>query len=422
MIVKFQIKVYPYIGGTGVWSSSPTTINDAYDTSVSLGIGDTKDVFEFKLPNYRNANIGLYNGQDRVEIYLLINDATADTVNGSNLLMNGVIKKVTEDVNDKGRALRIEGTSFSEIITNALVFYDTGTTHTLDVMELLNACLLSIENFDRNFNISWDNTNPTQKYNPVSKAYDGGAYPLVDNGEQIREYYKSFNSVLDKYLQDSYTGDGRYYYYVRNTTPSNAVLSIRKRTADFDAAITEGVDFYNAKYAIDNSEVRNFIVVKCGYDPANKPITTRYDNIVSRAKHGFKYYMLIDHNIAGELMNKERLLYPSRYTESSNFPNSYASYTTSWGVSVSSNETFVSAFIAEAKRLGKDRGKAFSTLYENGLIKVTVETVPTLDYNLGSKYSLTAPSYDLTNKLVRLSDITWSEERTSITFEEEVTI
>lgn len=418
MISRFEIRQYAYTGlsGSSAWSITPTILSDCYDVNVRVAVGDAKDVFSFKRNNERNSTIGTIEAQDRIEIYYLLNNATADTVNGSNLVINGVVKKVEEVVNDKGKILNIDGTSFSEIITTGLVFFDSGSSHTLDVMEFIQGCLNSIRNFDNTFSISWDGSNPTVKVS------DGTAYSILNSGNQERAYYLSFNKVLEKYLQSTYTEDGRYYYFIRNTTPSTAVLSIRKRTNDIVGAITEGTHFYNSKFGLDATDVKNFIIVKCGYDPASKPITTRYDNVSSRAQNGFRYYMLVDHNIAGNLLAQELSKFRTLgiFQESSNFPTSFAGYTTTWGLSASSNNDWTSKFIARAKTLGEAKGRDFSALYENGLLTLTADFRPTMNYVLGSKYSITAPSYAITDKLMRITDISYDINSVTVTFNEEV--
>lgn len=376
MIVKFAVTNYESTAD-GVWSSTGTAITDAYDVVVNNALGETKDTFSFKVPNNRNSRIASFDPQDNININLLINN---DTATGSNLLMNGLLKAVKEDVNDKGKFLRIEGVSFAEIAGNALVFVERSN---VNCMQLLEAALTSVRLRNGNFGITWNSSNPSVKSN-------GDAFPSLESGGSVKEFDKSLSTLLNKYLQDEYTGDGRYYWYINNSKE----LVIRKRFAEAtDGVLTEGVDFKTAKYDINAEDVRNFIVVKCGNDFNNRPISTRYDDPVSRAKYGFRYYMLVDTQIA------QRIRAQGLYTSSNN-----------------------EAFKTAVKAAGVNAGAAFARAHNKGFRQITITMSPNVSYSIGDKVAVTAPSYNITNLPMRIKEISWDIDSTIITLTEEALV
>ena len=380
MILKMYVKRYAWNPTTKSWSATGTELTDCYDVTVSSGTGNIKDVFSFKIKNVRDSKINNIVQQDRIEIYYLINNAAAST---DNLIINGIVKDVKENITSKDNHLFIEGVSYSEIITNALVFIPESSK---TVYTMVQSALNSVNTFDKLFNLTLDM--------PLTKR-DLSSYPVITDSENIREYNKSLSYILDKYLKDEYTGDGNYYYYVS----TDKKLVIRPKKDGTAKSITEGTDILSCKMTNDTSAVKNFIVVKCGYDYNNRVITTRYDDVASRAKNGFRYYMLVDHNIAG----KYKQLFP--LVNSAGNP---------WGTT---NDQF-RAFIKEGP--GKEAGRIYAVNNSDGKLKINIMMAPNLNFLLGDRINLNIPSYNLVNELVRITDVSYDLNNTSYTLEEEV--
>lgn len=373
MYVGFIIKRYASTGD-GTWNSTPELYTDAYDVNVTSGLGDIKDTVSFKLPNYRNVNIYNIAVQDRVEVYLSINGAAATT---DTLLINALVKNVSQTSNARGGIIVVQGVSFGEIVANALVFHnDAGK----NVMQFLQGCLNSVALRNTNFNITWNTSNPTMKSN-------GSAFPTLNSGDLVKEFDKSLSAILDKYLTDTYTEDGGYFWYV-NTSKE---LVIRKRSDSLSGSVTES-DVREAKYSVNSEDVKNFIVVKCGFDYNDppRPITTKYDDVVSRAKYGFRYYVLVDHNIAATIKARG-------------------------GYSSANNEAFRDA----VKAAGKAVGEQFATRTNKGLRQLQIIVPPTLSYVLGDKYSVTSVRYELLGVGMRVKEIMWDVDSTSVLLVEE---
>ena len=387
MIVKFTLRRYASTGD-GTWSGSYTTVTDAYDVQASTAMGTAQDLCSFKVPNNRDKNIENFARQDKVEIYLTKNNATVDA---NTLIMTGLVKNITEQISNNRKFLLIETVSFSEVATNALVFATTGTAHSMDVMEFLQACINSVSIRNGNFNITWDSNNPTQKYNSTTNTYTNGAFPTLNSGDEVREFDKSLASILDKYLTDAYTGDGRYFWFI----DKNNYLVIRKRAVGTDAGLlTEGTDFKTGKFTYDIKDVKNYVIVKCGLDIGNpqSQITTRADDPVSRAKNGFRYYMLIDTQSRATVLAE----------------NDYGG----------TNAGFREAVKAKGKKFGED----FIKLYKDGVYTATLSLPPTMDYAIGDSVTVTAPSFSLINKKLRVREVSWDIDSTTLVLVEEVAI
>jgi hypothetical protein len=385
MYVKFILKRYASTGD-GVWSGSATTVTDAYDIKTSMAMGTAQDVCSFKVPNGRDRNIANYARQDKIEIYLSKNGAAASS---STLLMVGLIKNITEQVNNKGKYLLIDAVSFSEVATNALVFATTGTSHSMDVMEFLQACLNSVTLRNGNFNVTWKSSNPTQKWNSTAGDYTGGAFSTINGGDEVREFDKSLMDILDRYLTNEYTGDGKYYWFINK---DNELVVNKRIVGNAVGTLVEGVDFKTGKFTYDIKDVKNYVIVKCGLDIGNPQaqITTRADDPVSRAKNGFKYYMLID------TQSRATVLAENNYGGTN------------------------AGFREAVKAKGRVNGENFIKLYKEGVHTATVSMAPTLNYSIGDSVYITAPSFELSSQKMRVREVIWDIDSTTLVLVEEM--
>lgn len=380
MYNKFIVNKYSLISD-GVWSSTPETITDIYDVQVTQSIGDNKDIFGFKLNNPRNTNNWTFKPVDKVNIYFGINGESASD---SNLIMVGLVKNIQEDAKDRSKVLRIEGVGYSDIVTSALVFYDPGDA-TVNVTQYLQGCLESVKLRNKGFDITWSSTNPS-----ISAT-------LSTSTSKVRDYDKSFSSLLDKYLKSAYTGTDDYYWYVNN---SNELVIGKRNSGTSKGTLTEGVDFETIKTKIKTDDVKNFIIVKCGYDLNNNPITTRYDDIASRAKYGFRYYMLVDRQIAEKIK-----------TNNPGYDND--------------------AVIEAAKAEGYAQGEAYAKLHNRGYLMLDIIMSPSVSYSVGDRVQVLIPSYPdftknststpsyLYNKVLRIESIQYDINGVLLTLSEE---
>lgn len=409
MYLQFILRHYARKATGDGWESTYTTITYAYDIQVDVSLGSNNDVASFRINNVNNNYASTFSAQDKIEIYLSLNGAVASS---DNKLMTCIVKNVTEELKSKSMTLKINCKSFDEILTNGLVF--ASRTSNVDVMEFIEAAIKSVDLRNADFGVSFE----ASSVNGDGNKRDGTAFPVLNGGNKISEYDKRLGDILEKYLQDDYTEDGRYYYYV----DSDKVLHIAPQLGgSVSATRTEGVDFKTGKYGVNSDDVKNFIIVKCGFDAYNKAITTRYDDPVSRAKHGFRYHMIIDTKIASDLINSEYTANPSLFNEDSKVPNAY-SYTTQWGVVCASADVYNQAIRDKAKEDAVSRAKAYASSHDKGYLMITLVEKPNLSLNIGDKVSFTAASFNISAKELRVKSISYSIKDTTYTLIEEVAI
>lgn len=407
---------YSTIGGVS-WSNTPWYPTTIYDPKISIKLGNLNDIFEFKIDNINNRSINLFNLQDKIVFNQLIN---GESVTGSNQLMTGLVKSVHERLDERGPYLVIKGVSFDEMITNGLEFADL---QNVTIFQFLNYCLNSLKNRNPSFPLEWDSGNPLlYKYNPTTGNYDGAALPKVFGGGRISYYNKSMDQLLNYFLNDAYTGDGRYYWYVS----PDAKLVIRRMLYSAKSTIIEGVTpILSMNCSVNTNEIFNACVVQSGFDPAGNAISSYHDNPISIAQYGIRPYLLKT-NDANTLAQQERLANPGSFNNTSTYPTAYP-YTCSWKdtngntVTASSNSDYVSKFRTQVKDvIAKFSADNFIAAHSRGMKEITIELLPTNAYRLGDIVSLTLPSYNLTNFPIRIYQIDYSYDNTVLTLKEEV--
>lgn len=384
MYVRFKIRKYDNTGDNS-WSESYEEVS-AYDVQVTNSIGSNKDGFNFKVDNVNDDYNRVVKPMDLVEIHYCIN---GDVPSADNLVINGLIKKVSLQSNGKSRFLRVEGVSFSDVMTEALVFYNPAD-QTQNVMQFLESCLNSIRVRDQGFVVTWDESNPTITSN-------GESFPVfTETNNRVRAYNKTMNKLLDKYLTNEYTGDGSFYWYVSTENK----LVIRKRyTSKSDLSLSQSEDFESLKVRINTDDVKNYIIVKCGSDLNNNPISAVFDDVASRAKNGFRYHMIVDVNIAKNI----KLANPS-----------------------DSNAEIISKVKAD----GRAVARSYAELHNQGYLVISGQTKPRLDVTIAGNVSLTVFSYadynkksgNVNDKLMRVQSVQYTVSGLLVELKEEAKV
>lgn len=406
------------IVGDVTWSTTPTYPNYIYDQKVSLKLGELNDTFSFKIPNINGTYINSFNLQDKIQIYYLLNSATADS---TNLIMPGLIKRIEERVTEgKGKELTISGVSFGELMVNGLTFADVSN---VTAFEYIQAALNNVKLNVPKFPVTWNAGNPLlYKYSGESggdQVFAGAAFPDIFGGGSVSYFNKSLNKILERFLNEDYTGDGRYFWYINTQNE----LVIRKRMTVITGNITEGTDaIVSMQIDNDTSDIRNFIVVKCGNDPAGHPITTSYRDNVSMAQYGMRYWLLKTAD-AGDLLEQCKNSTAS-WSSTSMYPPAYP-FTCPWKdinnatVTASSDSDFVAKFRTQVKVLGENNGKQFAASHNKGYKRIVLELPPTLNWKIGDIINCTIPSYNLTNFRIRVYEIEYNNNSTILTLKEE---
>ena len=404
---------FSVIGGT-VWSSTPVTMDTVYDPSISMKLGNLNDTFSFKIDNINNRNKDTFRLQDKLQFNLLIDSASAVS---SNWIFTGLVKAIEERTDERNNFLTIKGVSFDELVTNGLVA--AVDLSNVTIFQFLYACVLNLQAYTKpnatsQFYLKWNSGNPMlKKYNPLTGNYDGDNLPAVLGGGQISYYNKTLDQLLNIFLNDQYTGDGRYYWYVN----PQQELVIRKMIFSPVGSLTEGVDdIISYNMTVDTTQIYNTIVVQAGNDPNGRAISTFYQDAMLTAQYGVRPFLLKT-NDANRLMEQERKMQPSKWSSVSSYP-SYP-YTPSWGGSCSSNSDWVTSFRNQVKIVGKISGSNFVSQHSKGMRQFVIELRPRVDFKLGDIITCTFPSYNISNFNIRIYQIDYSYDNLILTLKEE---
>ena len=386
MYTRFIIHKYENTGD-GAWSETPEVMEHFYDVQVTQSIEENKDSFSFKVNNNRNAFNREFKPMDQINVYYSINGAPASE---DNLIIVGLVKKISLENSGSRKAFRVEGVGFSDVMTQALSFYNPADA-TQNVMQYLQGCLDSINLRNGNFNVTWDDSNP------VLKSDDETPFPtFTQDSARVRDYNKSMSKILNKYLIDKYTGDGSYFWYVNN----DRKLVIRKRyTTGVDLVVNSPGDYESVKTLINGDDVKNYVIVRCGLDNNNNPISAYYDDVVSRAKHGFRYHMIVDMNISKDI----KLANPG----------------------ISNND-----LISKAKDEGRAKAENYVKTHAKGFLVVQGQMKPRLDISVANTVQVNITSYaefnaetgNIRNKLMRVQSIQYDLQGLLVELKEEANV
>ena len=403
MYVNWKVERYARTGDS-TWSATPIELSDFYDILIRMSLGDGKDTFSFKQTNFNNELDDYWNIGDKVVLSYKVND----TASASDIVMNGIVTNIPNEDSYNNNFIRVEGNNYSETLMSALVFYaPNGATN---LVSYLQEALNSIALYNENFKVTWNGDNPSVKIDDVT------AFPTYDE----RWFYKSFLKLLEKYSTNSYTDDGNYYWYVNVDNE----LVWRPKTQGITASFNQTTDDYNSlKTKKDIKGVVNFVIAKGGLSPAMKPITIKYDNAVSRAKHGFKYKLLIsEHNTANNLMLQDGLLGQGSTTR---YPTSY-SYVTKWSridtgatITVANDAEYDDAIRDEVKRRLKREAKEYVTARKDGKLMIELSFINGKGWTIGDNINTTIADIGFANKPMRVKEVELTNSGERYTLEED---
>lgn len=408
-------------------SNEATTLTSFYDPKVKVALGDNRDTFEFKVSNVFSSFDGTFNNNDKITLSRVINSTT---VSSSDLIMVGTLKDVPTSQTAGQDELRLEGYNYTETVLGAITFFD-GSTKTIP--QGLTAALGFVSLANPNFAVTWDSGNP-------STTTTGAAFPVM--GEPY--YYKPLRQIFEKYSTKNATGDQVNYYYYVNT--SNKLVWLPRTStvsSSFDTAVDPYKEFKTSK---DTKDVKNFVIIKGGTDPAGKPIQTFYQDAGSTAKHGFKFQFLVGKNVvAKELLDQDMLSsWGADYkTQNVSYPNLATSFTTTWvssvtttveGVTMNAGSTVTINLGSEAdnkdaytavmrehvKGVLKKEAQQYVDGVKYGKLKADLELqVGQVNWVLGDNIELTAPVLASTPKKMRVTEIQYGTSTDLYSLEED---
>src|SRR6056297_467406 len=150
-------------------SAGSATITEFYDPIVRVKSGDGKDSFEFKVNNVNGDYDLLYVPNSKIEISRKLGSVIGWS--DDDLLMNGAIRSVPQQIDANRDLLRVNGYNYSESVGGVLVFVDGGETGT-PINEFLENAVNTARDRNPNFPLTWASSNPTT-------TSTGAAFPSI---------------------------------------------------------------------------------------------------------------------------------------------------------------------------------------------------------------------------------------------------
>jgi len=383
--------------------ASPVDLTDFRDIKLSLSIGDGRDSFSFVVSNIDGTYDDHFTPNDKFTIYRKEYDGT-DNWTDSNVLMRGSVSNDPLTHSYSKEDVRISGYNFSETLMGALTFIDA-TNLPIDVA--LQDSLTNVELFNENFKVGWASTNPSVKYS------NGEAFP--DCGERF--FNKPVKYIIEKYSAGNKTEDGNYYWYVNS---NNDLVWDKRRSNSTESFDAETADYSELKVKKDIKDVKNFVIVKGGYDPKSNIIQTRYADYVSIAKNGFKFHIMVDENkTAATVLENDKVQFGVDNMADASYP-----LTPYWTTqSQTSFNNYVGAFRAYIKEQLEIIGKDYIDYRKYGRVAVDIMVKPSNDlWELGAVIACNIPQMDAVNtaKLMRVENISLGTSQDLYVLKEDV--
>lgn len=422
--VTFKILHYAFVNNAH--SLVPTVVTDWFTPQIVTNLGDSKDQFSFKINNFNRKYDGIFNPRDKIVVYRTLNGAVETD---ADILMVGLITDSPETISSSMDQLKIKGYNHSETLMNAIVFMDP-LTSSKTIPQAIEEGLQRLS-VNPAFKVTWKSTNPSVKYT------DGSDFPVV--AEKI--FYKTMKYVLEKYSGNTYTEDGSYYWYINN---NNELVWDKEKDENeegnfFDA--TTDTKYTKLSIGKNTNDVKNYAIIKGGYDPYFRPITGRYADYASASKHGIRFqYITNGINYIGDIVESDISTLETVYgvKATGKLPSTVAGfsypYTFSW---MSYNPTVVSATsdsdyvdklrVYTRKVILTDVGKLAIDAQKNGKLelKITVKA-GNKSWRLGSVVNVTVPNTSLgtsvtSPKNLRIQEITYGIAEDIYTLAEDTT-
>ena len=425
--VTWKIERTPFVNGA--WDNDSTEVLPTpRDIILDIGLGTTKDSFDFKITNIHNYYDNYFNIGDKISIYRSSNTALVTT---NNLLMIGTTKDLPNSITYQKNNVHLKGFNYSEAVTSAIAFADVDG---LTIPEAIKLALSNAGEKNTNFQVVWHPDNPLLKQN-------GDSFPTVSE----RWFNKTVKDLIEKYSVDSRTNDGNYFWYIdhQNRLIWRPELLTKQHSFNYNTS-----NFKTYVDSRDISQVKNFIILKGGLDPANKQIQTRYISWTSVQKHGIKYYFLVsDINGAKELVNQDitRDYGPEQTTIS--YPNiTLDAYTTKWksnynytttnysinvtkGNPVSINKgsesqnkkAYTELIRTEVTKRLYDLGQKFAESRDAGKLKIDIGfAAGVTNWKLGELIECNIPNSSDTIKKLRVANIQYATDVDTFSLEEDI--
>jgi hypothetical protein len=389
--------------GTG-WSGTTTTLTDCFDILVEASIGEGKDSFQFKIENFNNTYDNFFKTQDKITIYRVANTST---IGAGDVIMVGSINSAQNESSGTSNIIRVSGYNWSESIMSSLTFVDING---LTPPQAIEAAINNARTTNTNITVTWDNTNPSTKNG-------GGSFPLI-----YKRYYNvPLNKMIEEVSSNVYTDDGVYIWWVGNDNKLKWKHVDYGNTDTFNASTDERLSI---KDTIDTKDVRNYIILKGGSDPAGKPIQSKQINFPSVSRFGNKYYIATGQTTTAQNLNAMDIpdtnatdRFPTTYP----FDTAWKKKSTGLPVTVNSDSEYVAAIRAEAQDLLDAEAKRIAETLGKGKLKVDITFVAgTKPWLITDRITVTLPRLFSSFKVLRVAEAQYGTTQDTFSLEEDI--
>jgi hypothetical protein len=418
MFTTWKVERIPVISSTLSWDTSTTyDLTEYYDPLITTSLGSGRDTFELKIINSHDKYDNIFQPNDKINIYRKINSTS---IVSTDLLMNGIIQDVPTTESYNQNMIRLQGNNYTEALMSAIIFLDAKL---LTIPQALQQSLdhlkayLKPDQYGNYIAPIWDNTNPTVRT-------DGSAFPVV--GETF--YNKPLIQLFEIYSTISKTGDKcNYHFYVDKNNYLKWLPSLDTSTYTFN--ITD--NYRSIKINRDTKDVKNFVIVKGGYGPDNKPIQGRFMDWPSISKNGMKFYFLTDVATTAKTINQDDMkslgittdTYPSKSLGST------YSFTTTWlshaitpyaKVTVTTDAEYQLAIKNHMVALMSEYGNSFLNNNSKGKLKIDLTFQAGKGWNIGDVIQCNIPALSASLKNLRVQSTQYSTTEDSYSLVEDV--
>ena len=418
------------------WPTTPTgTINGTFNVSVSVGLANKKDTFGFRIDNSYGSLAGAFLTGDNIKIFVGQNVSNASLSSPNDLIIDGIVMEVRQEISDGGKVYTITGKSRSEYLLEALVLLDArGKTPPEIAQEVINF-VNNLQGTESKTRLITDSTSiPTLRSEEnTNRTHDTFQYATV---------YKQAYQVLEDISSVNYTKDkrGKYIFYIDNQ--NKFYFTYKSGTIDSNKVI-EGNSTLTPtqlKIGIASNEIINFIIAACGADPNGKGILAFIPDYPSIQRHGIRArFVSTTSYIAQDIMQTEELNKKSSFDSTNGFvPNAFP-YTTYWQssktennpsdnppattinqtVTCSSKAQYVDAVRREARWRAEEKVKGILKSNSNPRLRVEAEFVRTTSFQTADLIAVTIESHGVNERNMRLVELSYDDYQTMIALEDD---
>ena len=329
---------------------SAQDVADARGIKIKFGIDAIKDTFEVTLSDKdENKNFEL-NGV--IQIYL------HDLGDSEVLVMDGVISRIGNTMDEKQNRIILKGNNRLEILLNHQVRADFPASDAKSASDIIqNLLQQASQNQPTAKQITWASGNDT-----TTKVI-----------EFFSEYRPAY-ALIEQLSSDQYTGNGQYIFYLDQTSGEFVWL---ERPSTVAGTIDYGSGVISLRRDRDADESVNFLIINAGKDLNDASIHTFQTNESSIGSLGF------------------RTKYEVR--------QEYAQFV------ILKNPGFDNDAVRTAvKQLAKDRAKIIMDKFSDGIDKINIVINGSTSFTAGQQYDIAMPNAGYTTavpKRLRLMEV-----------------